>query len=175
MDTNNKNQCDGCARGLEIKNGLHHTKEGRADTYCSKERYVKPVEKEEKKCICNCIFCSDDNHCYRNLCTPPVEKSSEELNKRFSYAVDQFKRACLEGETTDMIIMDEALWKVFYDVCDDRFYTLQEYKTELIGSLNEARRKKPLWDKDENRYLENIARENTFGEVIDIINYLKNE
>ena len=54
-----KNQCDGCQRGLPIKDGAHYRIGGFIDTYCTADRYL-PNQEQPKDDIDTMVrdFCS---------------------------------------------------------------------------------------------------------------------
>lgn len=92
------NQCDGCARNLNIEEGIHYyiSSQGNKiyDNACTKDRYV---EKEtEKKCLCTALGTLNvPGGC--PIHSQKENKREEKLNKKLTEWIDS-------GE------IDEGIW-----------------------------------------------------------------
>lgn len=114
-----------------------------------------------------CSRCQQEIRAELNLASQSIEEGWENG--------DYFDRFSIMEKSLGLehIIAEKIANFIHYEIQTEKRKSKEqavvEYKAELVKLLNLKRTEKPLWNDDKNRYLENIARENTFNEVLSLI------
>lgn len=104
------NQCDGCLRGLPTEDDIHRTKDGKIDSYCTKERYVSPTPTDSWENRFDRLFTNEIEY---DLITREYVKIKSFISQVRQKAIeDTIKKTCGVLRQIGTVKNDEEMQKV---------------------------------------------------------------